>query len=122
MSMGAAAHVSPNERARSLAVLSQLAVFCGSILVPGVIRLTAGRKNAFTRHWATEALNLQFAALFAWGLLFVAVLIDSSFLFGVLLPLMLVWALYTVVISIVGAVKSWDGQVWRYPVNLRIFR
>ena len=60
--------------------------------------------------------------MFAWGLLFVAVLIDSSLLFGVLFPLMIVWWLYSVVISIVGAVKAWDAQVWRYPVNLRLFR
>ena len=51
-----------------------------------------------------------------------AVLIDSSVVFGVLFLLMIVWSLYSVVISIVGAVKAWDAQVWRYPVNLRIFR
>ena len=33
-----------------------------------------------------------------------------------------IFAVYAVVVGIVGAVKAWRGETWRYPVNLRLIR
>jgi uncharacterized Tic20 family protein len=103
-------------------VLSQLAIFCGSILVAGVIHLTAGRHDEFVDEWATEALNLQFVSVFIVVLLTVAVLLDSGVMFTIVVLVAMVWSLYAVVVSIIGSVKAWDCQRWRYPINLRLFR
>ena len=29
---------------------------------------------------------------------------------------------YAIVVGIMGAVRAWHGEVWRYPANLRMVR
>ncbi len=93
---------------------------------PLVIRLTVGRDDEFVRHHSTEALNAMITFGIFWNVLIgagwvLSVATGSGLWLLTVLPAMLafVWIAIT---SIVGAVKAYRGEWWRYPGSIRLVR
>lgn len=117
---------------KTLAVVTHLGVLAAGFILPLVVRLTEGRKNAYVRHHATEALNFQITFMIAWfvgfaayaGLLITSVHSDSSppvwvlVIFLVMMSLMLA----NFALSILGCVRAGQGRWWRYPFAIRFVR
>ncbi|MBN8855779.1 MAG: hypothetical protein BGO55_22610 [Sphingobacteriales bacterium 50-39] len=103
---------------RLLALLSHiLAIVPGiGILGPLVIYLIKKDESPFVRDNALESLNFQLTVIIlyiiAWILVFVAI---GLFLFWVI-------AIMNAVLVIVATVRASEGQVYRYPVSLRLIK
>lgn len=126
--------VDPIRDGSTLSVLSHVGFVIAAVLLALVIRLTEGKKNDYTRHHSTEALNFQLTFLLVWLVSMFAVVTASTVAFGstddgsgspwVLLPFVALFGVYAggIVFAIVGAVRASQGQWWRYPVSIRFVR
>jgi uncharacterized Tic20 family protein len=133
MQWGPAAPVrSEVDDGKTLGIITHLGVLAAGFVLPLVIRLTEGKKNAYVRHHAAEALNFQITFMIAWIAGFVAYAIG---LFGsaqssssppawvlIIFVTMMVLMLANFVFSILGAVRAGQGRWWRYPINIRFVR
>jgi uncharacterized Tic20 family protein len=102
---------------RLLALLSHLlAIVPGvGILGPLVIYLIK-RDDPFVRDNARESLNFQLTIIILYIIAGVLVL--------VLIGLFLFWVIWIInaVLVIVATVRASEGQVYQYPVNLRLIK
>ena len=99
---------------RLWSLLCHLSYFVFGIIAPLVILLTVGTRSPYVRHHAVEALNFHITLWIAGlvsGLLILIVI-------GIfLLPIVL---LVGAIFSIIAAVLSYQGQLYRYPLSLRL--
>lgn len=90
------------------------AVVAMAFLGPLLVLLIKGNTSAYVRAQAVESLNFQITMLIAIAVSFVLVFLLVGFL---LLPLVGIWWL---VFTIMGSVKSANGELYRYPATLRL--
>ena len=111
---------------RTWALISHLSLLV-MILVPAIVlRVTVGRRDSFTRHHTTEALNAQIWFLVVWNALMLPLILTSGdgaeppawVWFGPLLGLLA--GVSTVGFAIRGAVQASRGIWWRYPLPFRV--
>lgn len=108
---------------RILATLCQLSMIGLQVVFPLLVRLTAGRSDAFVRGWASEALNLQLIWIGPFLLLALATVRSQSMgLFYLTVGLFAFVGIYAVTCGVVGARKAWRGETWEYPLNIRLVR
>ncbi|GAB3764132.1 hypothetical protein FB382_001017 [Nocardioides ginsengisegetis] len=85
-----------------------------AFLGPLIVMLTKGNESAYVRAQAVESLNFQLSILIYGVVSFVLVFVLVGFL---LLPAVgLLWLICT----IVGAVRSSRGELYRYPLTIRL--
>jgi uncharacterized protein len=125
----AAPVASEAESGKTLATLAHLGILAGSFPLPLIIRLTEGRKNAFVKHHATEALNFQITFMIFWlglfAVLSAATPSHTSHLSAgqaVLFACLPLAFLGNFVLSILGCVRASQQLWWRYPVSIRFVR
>ena len=95
-----------------------------AFLGPLVVLIAKGKESPWVRHNAVESLNFQLSMLI-YGFVgsFVAVvLVVVTLGIGLLLiiPLALAFAGFWLVMTIIGAVKSGNGEHYRYPLTIRM--
>lgn len=99
---------------RLWSILCHLSYFVLGVITPLIVMLTLGTRSKFVRHHAVEALNFQittFLVAIVAGFLILAVI-------GIiLLPLVLAVG---GVATVIAAVLSYRGQLYRYPLSLRL--
>jgi uncharacterized Tic20 family protein len=110
---------------RTWALLSHLSFFVLFLFSAIVLRVAVGRRDPFTRHHTTEALNAQIWFFVVWNALWIPLFLTSGDgaeppawawlgpLFG------FVAFLATAGLAIRGAVQAGRGIWWRYPVPFR---
>jgi uncharacterized Tic20 family protein len=103
----------PNEE-RLWAMLAHLSYFVFSIFAPIIIMVVFGPRSAFVQDQAKEALNFHITLLIA------AVVSGVLILVGIGVILLPVVAIYGLVFAILAAVKANDGELYRYPLTLRL--
>ncbi len=125
--------VPDEESGKTLAILTHLGVVFGGFIVPLVIYLTEGKKNAFVRDHSREALNFQITFAIVWTtamfLFFVGMIASATgsrsgppLAFFFVFPLYFVlWAL-ALACGITGAVRAGQGRHYRYPISIRFVR
>jgi uncharacterized Tic20 family protein len=86
-----------------------------------VVWLLARDRSAFAAAHAKEALNFNFS-MFLYAVASVLLVVFTLGL-GLLVavPVWIALAIAWLVLTIVAAVKAWDGEHYRYPLTLRIF-
>ncbi len=109
----APAPMPPNEE-RLWAMLSHLSYFAFTIFAPIIILVVFGPRSAFVQDQAKEALNFHITLLIA------AIASALLILVGIGLLLLPVVAVYGLVFAILASVKSYDGELYRYPLTLRL--
>ena len=88
-------------------------LFLGFV-APLVVLLVKGTESPYTRAQAVEALNFQITLAIAYVVAFISIIV----LVGVvLLPLV---AIGHVVFGILASVAAGRGELYRYPLNLRL--
>jgi uncharacterized protein len=103
----------PDEE-RLWSLLCHLSYFVLGIIAPLVVMLTLGTRSQYVRHHAVEALNFHITiwiAAIASGILILLII-------GlVLLPLVLLIGL---IFAIIASIQAYQGQLYRYPLTLRL--
>ena len=99
---------------RLWSLLCHLSFFAFGIIAPLVIMLTLGNRSAFVRHHSVEALNFHITMWLAAIISALAILVVIGIL---LLPLVL---LVGAIFSIIAAIQAYQGQLYRYPLSIRL--
>lgn len=85
-----------------------------AFLGPLLVLLLKGNTSAYVRAQALESLNFQITMLIAIAVSFVLLFLLVGFL---LLPIVGIWWL---VFTILGSIKAANGELYRYPLTLRL--
>ncbi|MFC6286694.1 DUF4870 domain-containing protein [Nocardioides sp. GCM10027113] len=97
-----------------------------AFLGPLLVLLAKGNQSAYVRAQATESLNFQLSMLIygVVGGVVGVVLSVVTFGLGVLLviPAVVVFIAWWLVFTIIGSVKSVNGELYRYPLTIRMVR
>jgi uncharacterized Tic20 family protein len=101
---------------RLWAMLAHLSGLVITIIGPLVVLLVFGKRSAFVRDQSTEALNFQITVLIASIVSAVLIIV----LVGIVL--LLVVGVGALVLTIIAAVRSYGGERYRYPVNIRMVK
>lgn len=95
-----------------------------AFLGPLVVLIAKGNESAYVRRNAVESLNFQLSILiygFVGGMVAVVVAIVTLGI-GLLLviPLALAFAAFWLIMTIIAAVKTGNGEDYRYPLTIRM--
>ncbi len=85
-----------------------------AFLGPLLVMLVKGNESPYIRRQAVEALNFQLSMLIYAAVAFVLLFLLIGFL---LLPIVGIWWL---VFTIIGSVKAANGELYRYPLTIRM--
>jgi len=99
---------------RLWSMLSHLSYFVLGIIAPLIIMLTLGTRSPYVRHHAVEALNFHITIWIAGLVAGLSILLVIGI---ILLPTVLVVG---AVFAIIGAVRSYQGVLYRYPLSIRL--
>jgi len=108
---------------RLWAMLCHLATFVtvipfGNIVAPLVIWMVKRDTSPLVADQGKEALNFQITVMIGYAiaiaLAFTVILIPLAILLAIVLP---IWHL---VLTIIAAIKCYDGQMYRYPLAMRL--
>ena len=118
-----APHVESNKEDRLWALLCHLGTFAtivpfANLLVPLIIWLAKRDTSPLVADQGKECLNFQITMMLFYALAVVCIITVILFPEGIgLFAIIPVWHL---VVSLIGAIKAWDGQCFRYPLTLRL--
>lgn len=99
---------------RTMGALAHALSIVASFLAPLIIYLVKGNDSAFVRHHAAEALNFAITVFLAWVVAVILAFVLVGFL---LMPVIGIGAL---VLNIMAALAASRGELYRYPVNIRL--
>ncbi len=102
---------------KTLALISHLGALF-SFLVPLIIWIIKRNDSDFVEHHACEALNFQITLFLAWvAAVILTIIIDGGPIMCILFPLLLIC---NIVFIILGAVAANKGELYEYPISLRM--
>jgi uncharacterized Tic20 family protein len=111
------------DRERTFATWMHLSGLCsyigipvGHILVPLVLWLLKRNESAFLDQQGREILNFQLTITFYLIFSYLLVYLLIGFL------MIAIVVLLHIVATIVAAVKTYEGQIFRYPVTIRVIK
>lgn len=87
-----------------------------------VVWMLVRDKSGFAAAHAKEALNFNLSMFIYAALLTVLVIFTLGIGLVVALPMWVVLALVWIVCTLVAAFKAYDGQQYRYPLTIRLFK
>lgn len=96
-----------------LAMLAHLITFISSFIGPLVIYLVKKDESAFIADQAKEVLNFHLSALIYFFAAFLSLFVFIGF---VLLPAV---GVFVFVVTIIGAIRAYEGNMYRYPLCIR---
>lgn len=85
-----------------------------AFLGPLLVLLAKGNQSPYIRRQAVESLNFQITCLIFGAISFVLIFV----LVGILL--IIVVGIWWLVFTIIGSVKAANGELYRYPLNIRM--
>jgi uncharacterized protein len=113
----------PSENERTWGMLAHLSALAGLLfplvgIVLGPLAVYLGRRDnsAFVAQHAKEALNFNITVLIGAVVCMILMMVFVGFLFGT--GLFVAW----LVLTLIAAIKASEGQLYRYPVSLRLIK
>lgn len=101
---------------RLWAMLAHLSEIVLALIAPLLIMVLLGKRSAFVEDQAKEALNFHITLLIAsaisWVLIFVFIGIFT----------LIAVIIYGLVFAIIAAIKAYNGELYRYPINIRFVK
>ncbi len=101
---------------RLWAMLAHLSEIVLALIAPLLIMVLLGKRSAFVNDQAKEALNfhitLLIASIVSWILVFVFIGIFT----------LIAVIIYGLVFAIIAAIKAYNGELYRYPINIRFVK
>ena len=102
--------------ARLWAMLAHLSGIIIAVIGPLIIMLVFGPRSAFVKKQSTEALNFQITLVIAMVISFILTFVVIG---AFLIPIV---AIVGVVFMVIGGIKAYGGEDYRYPVTLRLVK
>lgn len=87
-----------------------------------VVWMLVRDKSAFAAEHAKEAVNFNLSMFIYAVISIVVVVFTLGIGLLVAVPLWIVMALVWIVCTLVAAFKAYDGQAYRYPLTIRLFK
>ncbi len=106
----------PTEMEKSWAMGAHVGSLLLGFLAPLIVMMTKGNESAFIRRNAVESLNFQ---LTVTGACIVSGILMVVLIGALLMPLVLLAAL---AFTIIGGIKAYQGEIYRYPVSIRLVK
>ena len=111
-----AGYIEQNKDARTMAMLAHLLGTIMGFIGPLIIWLIKKDEHAFVNDQGKEALNFQLTLLIIYVVTMLINVVSCGFLFFVVfVPLLM-----QIIMGIIGTVQANNGQVYRYPMCIRI--
>jgi uncharacterized Tic20 family protein len=104
------------EEEKTLALLSHILCFVGGFLAPLIIWLLKKDQSAYVAEHAQESLNFQISIMIYS---FIAGLLCFVLIGFVLLPAI---GVFMLVVVILATIKAYNGEMYRYPLTLRLIK
>jgi uncharacterized Tic20 family protein len=105
-----------SEEEKTLALLSHVLCFVGGFLAPLIIWLLKKDQSAYVGEHALESLNFQISIMIYS---FVAGILCFVIIGFILLPII---GVFTLVVVILATVKAYNGEMYRYPLTIRLIK
>lgn len=102
--------------AKLWAMLAHLSGIILAVIGPLIIMLVFGPRSSFVKRESTEALNFQITLVIAMVISF---LLTFVIIGAFLIPIVAIGGL---VFMIIGGVKAYNGEEYRYPITLRLVK
>lgn len=102
--------------AKLWAMLAHLSGILIAVIGPLIIMLVFGPRSAFVKKQSTEALNFQITLVIAMVISFILTFVIIG---AFLIPIVAIGGL---VFMIIGGIKAYNGEEYRYPVTLRLVK
>lgn len=111
-------HPRPDKNDKLWSILCHLSgpIGLGYFWVPLIIYLVMRRESEFAAHHAREALNFNLSIL-----LYVILSLPMALLI-VGIPLILAIGFLAFIVGIIAAVKTSEGELYRYPLSIRFVK
>lgn len=106
-------YIMPTQDEKTLATLAHILGCFGTFIVPLIIYLVKKDESPYVREHAKEALNFQITMFIYYiisGILIIILIGILGFIF---------LGIFSMVVSIVAAIKALDGKPYRYPMCIR---
>ncbi len=88
-----------------------------TIVGPLVVYLTQKDRSAFVRNASAGAFNFTVAM---WAFTIVGWILNFTIIGAIIgIPMVIIGAFGSIVLGIVGAIKSWNGESYTYPFQLK---
>jgi uncharacterized Tic20 family protein len=123
MSTGTETPAGPSKDACTWAMLCHLSALVGLlgngigfILGPLIVWLIKRQEHPFIDEQGKEAVNFQITMFIAFAVSFIL----AFLLIGI--PLLVILAILEIVFPIIAAIKTSNGEHYRYPVSLRLIK
>jgi hypothetical protein len=101
---------------KNMAMLAHLLGIFTSVIVPLIIWLLKKEESKFVEDQAREALNMQLTLLIIYAL-------GGLLVCTVVAPIIATIAfVYAIVFGIIAAVRASEGELYRYPITLRLVK
>ncbi|HEY6901873.1 MAG TPA: DUF4870 domain-containing protein [Puia sp.] len=106
----------PTGDEKTMSALAHALTIVSGFIGPLVIFLIKKDESQFIAENSKEALNFQITLFFAY--------IVAGILCAVLIGLLLLPLIYacSLIFSIIGAIKTSEGKIYRYPFNIRLVK
>jgi uncharacterized protein len=115
--------VAPTENERTWAMLAHLSALAGLVfpvlgIVLGPLAVYLGRRDnsTFVAAHAKEALNFNITVLIATVVCMLLMMVFIGFLLGT--ALFVAW----LVLTLIAAIRASEGELYRYPVSIRLIK
>ena len=104
------------------AMLTSLWAGVAGAIAALVVWMLVRDKSAFASEHAKEALNFNLSMFIYAAIAVVLVVFTLGIGLIVALPMWVVLALAWIVCTLLAAFKAYDGQPYRYPITIRLFK
>ena len=104
------------------AMLTSLWAGVAGAIAALVVWMLVRDKSAFATEHAKEAVNFNLSMFIYAAIAVVLVIFTLGIGLIVALPMWLVLALAWIVCTLLAAFKAYDGQPYRYPISIRLFK
>ena len=104
------------------AMLTSLWAGVAGAIAALIVWMLVRDKSAFATEHAKEALNFNLSMFIYAAIAVLLVIFTLGIGLIVALPMWLVLALAWIVCTLLAAFKAYDGQPYRYPITIRLFK
>ena len=104
------------------AMLTSLWAGVAGAIAALIVWMLVRDKSAFASEHAKEALNFNLSMFIYAAIAVVLVVFTLGIGLIVALPMWVVLALAWIVCTLLAAFKAYDGQPYRYPITIRLFK